>query len=204
MIKKLIALAATALFSLNASAGYVQYDFSYGSPNNGLTGYVIQHDTDQSLAAFSLWLNDPNKDFGGQLQPFFGEGAISLTSASTYFRNHGPTSFTVYDNYGEDHITEYTVDITRGIKGNFQYTASYTANLYVSERWVSGTVSGIVIKGTVDPNMVTYLDQYGGYEPGVRPIVPELIKRNEVPEPASLALLAFGAVGLAGARQRKL
>jgi hypothetical protein len=45
MIKKLVALAATALFSVNASAGYVRYDLT-----GPVSGFFVQHDDDKSIA----------------------------------------------------------------------------------------------------------------------------------------------------------
>ena len=53
-IEKRVALAATAMFSLNASAGYVHYDFEAT-----VFEYFVQHDDDKIMADYSLMVIDP-------------------------------------------------------------------------------------------------------------------------------------------------
>lgn len=205
MMNKVLVFAVGTLFSLSASAGYVQYDLSYGAANSGLSGFIVQHDTDQSIASFSFNLNDSSARYGQQFFPFFGEGEVLLVDASTYFGDGGPTNFTIYDNFGLDHETSLRVIFARTAGGDFTYTADYIADLSenVPPATYSGTLSGLAVRGTVAPALVNYLDTNGGYDFGVPRIVPQLIAPNQVPEPASLALLAFGAAGIAATHRRK-
>jgi len=204
MIKKLIALAATALFSLNAAAGYVRYDLDYGS-SGGLRGFIVQHDTDHSIAHFDFWLYDEASDWGHWFWPLTGEGSVLLDSASTHFRNGGPTNFTIYDDFGSDHNTSLSVTFARTTNGNFTYTAHYSVSLWVHPPWdhMSGRATGLATKGTMDPDLAEYLDSWEGYHYGVPRIVPHYIKPHAVSEPTSIALLAVGAAGLAGASRRR-
>lgn len=227
MIKKLLVLAAGAFFSLSASAGYVQYDFHHaaqsGSGLGGLSGFLVQHDDDQSIAYFAFRLDDPSAKhvindpreytdprdpytgFGQGFTPAFNEGATRITGESTYFRNNGPTNFDILDGFGDDHVTNLSVSFAPTMQGGFEYTATYRANLYSNMPSVifSGKVTGTVTQGTVNPLLARELDFYGGYDLGVPRIVPGYLGPIEVPEPAGLALFAVGALGAAGATRRR-
>lgn len=207
MFKKSIVLAVAALFSLNASAGYVQYELS-----GPVSGHIIQRDDDQSIAYFSLHLQLVGLPMD---HPFYlalnadqkGEGTTSLTGATTYFRNNGPTNFSISSNYGSDQFTGLDIEFARGTGGNFTYTADYNSSVYYCPSRCgfypsAGTHTGSASKGQVDPQFANHLDAYGYEYWNVGRRVPTFIGPGQVPEPGSLALLAVGAVGFARMRRK--
>jgi hypothetical protein len=208
MFKNSLVLAVAALFSLNASAGYVQYNL--GGP---VSGYFIQRDGDQSLAYFRLAVHLPDLPTTYQFHMSLnadqqGEGSTRLTGATTYFRNNGPTNFSLYSDFGGDQFTRFNIDFARGTKGDFTYTANYGSSVYYCSPKCgfhpsAGTHNGSASKGQVDPMFARHLDDYSyEYEMNVGRRVPAFIGRGEVPEPGSLALLAVGAVGFARIRRK--
>jgi hypothetical protein len=140
-----------------------------------------------------------------------GAGISTLTAASTSFLNDGPTNFTVFDNFDFDNESILSIRFSLSPEGKFSYTGQYShKQMYATGsggayEWLSssGTVTGLVTQGAVDPGTIRDLDASGGYEYGVTPIIPTYVGAAEVPEPASLALLAIGALGAAGAARRR-
>lgn len=206
MIKKLIALAVTALASVNASADYVRYDFS-----GPVTGYFIQHNDDGSIADFRIDLlvpgapRDNPRDFRLGLFPTRSEGSTLITSATTYFRNNGPTNFDIFSNFGDDQRTLFSVDFSRATQGNFSYTADYATSIFFTGGYQSfaGTHTGLLSQGTVSASTAEALDSLGGYIEQINIVVPTFVNPNQIPEPGSLALLAVGAIGALGAARRR-
>ena len=211
-MKKILALAVTALLSLNANAAYVQYDFE-----GPISGYFIQHDTDKSIAQFNFGFilenAEPFPNFMQDLQPQGSEGSTRLTKVSTHFRSNGPTNFTIYSDFGADQFVNFDIDFTRAAQGKFAYSATYDISKYLVLGEAdggagfypfAGTLTGLVSKGTVDPVMARMLDDMGGYADFVGPMIPTFVPQvNPVPEPAGLALFTIGMLGALGVARRR-
>lgn len=206
MFKKVLTLLAGVSFSLSASAGYVQYNFS-----GPVTGYVVQHDDDQSIAYY--YLNVPLGNLPVSVtfhaEPFVGVGTDVIVSETTYYRQVAPTDFTIHDNFGTPGPLALSFNFVPHANDVFDYTTRYSGSvgLYIGLEKeyfpTQGALRGIVTKGLVDPDLARSLDDAGGYYAGVPAITPDYRGPADVPEPASLALLAAGALGAAGVTRRR-
>ncbi len=202
MFKKLLALGVGLLACTSAFADYVLYEFAPDSP---VSGYFVQHEDDGSIAHFSLFMSDASAGIGVQYYPFFGDGAVSLTGASTRFGGDGPTNFTLYSDYGGDVRSIFGIDFRRNGLGGYDFSAVHETSLWDWDGWTdyAGTVTGSLERGVMFPALAEELDSYGGYHPGIQPIVPVDLGPQEVPEPAGLALFAAGAAAALGAIRRR-
>jgi hypothetical protein len=200
MLKKILLLAAGAVFSLNASAGYVAYNL-----NGGVSGTVIQNDVTKLIVSYKLDLYLPNAEAPYPTRLGFsdhqGEGSDRISSISTYFADNGPTNFTLTSNFGGDQFTSFNLDFANGDNGGFSYTGQFSSSVYayLGFKNFSGALHGGATLGTVSPGVAQYLDENGGANGS--PVT--YIGPTQVPEPGSLALLGLGVLGMASLRRKQ-
>lgn len=203
MIKKLLALAAGAVFSMNASASYTQYTL-----NGPVSGFFIQNDTDRSIGFYDLWVNAPYV-----YSHFSASGNFdNLTGASYKSDNVGPTSFGAYDALTEVYFKSIKLDFYSDASNEFTYAATYSQTqvpwypswgdkLHPLTTWYGGSA----VASPASEQFTQMLDsyrQYGLYPDGIPVIIPTR-DHTDVPEPMSLGLIAIGAIGFGAARRRK-
>jgi hypothetical protein len=210
MVSKLILVAASAAMSLDATAGYIQYDFS-----GPISGFVVQHDDDHSLAYYNFtapltgshisydalqdWFAGGLALDGGNLsndvvvnhqfvpvEDDFYNGAFGGT---THFAN-GPTNLHGSGYLGRGTDLQLDIDFQRASNGAFSYIGTYSAYFPTSNDWFygTGTLSGKVTQGTVDHRLAQALDDLGGYDRGVMPFPPayiggDITPANDTPVP---------------------
>ncbi|MFK3741420.1 PEP-CTERM sorting domain-containing protein [Massilia sp. TN1-12] len=199
MTKHLLAMVVGALFSLNASAGYIEYTFT-----GGLTGKFIQNDIDKSIADFDFYVGSPST----RREHFFGSGGYAGLSGagSSFWGEMGPTGFSAFNRLTGGYIDSIWIDfggsysptpsnysalLTKSIDPGYP---SWAEPLHPSQTWISGSV----VATALTPEQAKIYDELA-YPPGIYHIVPV----QNVPEPTSIALVAIGALGFAGLRRRK-
>jgi hypothetical protein len=203
MIKLIFAAAVGALFSMDATAGYVRYDLT-----GSVSGTIIQHDTDQTIAYYNLdvTIDGTPMPFRLNLSPQASEGATQLTYATTHFIGNGPSNFGIYSDFGGDQFTTFSIAFKKYGWGEYYYEADYSSLIYFSEGFerFTGRRYGAATTGSVSVDTARTLDELGGYYDNLNTrFVPTYIGPSEIPEPGSLALLAAGVVGLFSIRRRQ-
>lgn len=201
MIKKLLALAAASLLSVNAGAGVIQYQL-----DGEVNGYMIIDDTSRAVLMYGLY--DHDKSFTMQYK-WEDDHRSAIISATTSFKGMGPTNLLMTDEWmgadlrlgrllfsegdaGSPDTFKYVLDVYHGPARDSDWPAWMTNH---------STGYGSAVKYRVGQSLADLVDP-DPYLVPVNKVIPYYDPVN-VPEPASLALLAVGALGIAGVRRRK-
>lgn len=198
MIKQTIALAAGIVFSLNASAGYVQYNLDSNS------SFIVENTADKSIAFYSINIGGKRFMFSGIYDYLYGQ-------SSNFWGEIGPTNFSVYDRASEVYDSTATFNFAKSstdgvynFSGHFSQTIDpgYPREFAYALNPRSFSFSGTAALGPVNPQVAGDIVDYGAYYgSGMAHEVPV----QNVPEPGSLALIAVGVLGAFGvARRRKV
>jgi hypothetical protein len=208
MYKHLIGALVGALLCSTASAGYIQYDLKDVRFDDGgsLQGYFVQDTNDKSIAYYDLALHTGGRGGTG----FRPSGLFdNVIAAGTWFPGAGPTSFVLFDDLSDAFLVTVALEIRPAgpdepfpnyvmgwadqvpVAGMPEWDPDYAARF-------NEIVGGSVAVGTIDPYLLAALE--AGQTDGINHIVPDAWvpqdpqAPQDVPEPASWALLVAGAV----------
>jgi hypothetical protein len=191
MLKKLVAFAFAAGFSLSASAGYVRYNVN----SDGVSGFFVQNTDTRAIAYFSLKSYAP---YGNQ---YMASGIFSnIVSAHSNFYHDGPTSFQAYSYLNDAYYSVLNLsfawnDNADGIEVSGWESGSPMPGIPFAQAGFRYFEGGTVNEVPIDPGLLAALEN--GQTDGINNIIP-----TPMPEPASIALVAAGGALLAGLRRR--
>lgn len=202
MLKKILALAAASLFSANASASYIEYRLE-----GGVTGYIIMDASTRAVERYALY--DHDNSFTMQ-EKGDADHRSQVISATTSFRGMGPTNLLLKDEWigSEWKIGRLMFsEGDAGSPGTFNFVldsemASARFGPWPPTRTARVNRSGTAIQSGAADDLADLLDPFDPVVEPINKIVPYFDPVN-VPEPASLALLLAGALGIAGVRRHR-
>jgi hypothetical protein len=199
VIKKAMAFAVTAMFSLNASAAYVQYQL-----RGDASGTILMDDTTRSVLFYSVGrftMHDSMDIF------HYGD----IISATTSFTGMGPTNLLMWNEWVEDDLSIGRLLFGAGDPGKpgtFNWSLSYDVARARDSSWPTSfkgahyVQTGFATEVPVSQFLVDEITGPNGFYAPVHKVLPYFDPVN-VPEPTTLGLVAIGALGAAGAARRR-
>lgn len=203
MIKKILAFAASALLSLHASAGYIQYElrgpnYDPAEPESWTNTLVIREE-DKSVADYSIDGFRPQERYEGYYRN-------RLIETTTSFTGLGPTNMYMWSMQPEEFTKQMWLLFSEGpVPGTFNFTLRVLSRPGPQSAYPElGPWSDITYSGTArQVELNPYYDWWLGTDPYILQRDVPYFDPTQVPEPGTLALLGIGVLGAAGSARRR-